>query len=267
MIKRDEIAEATLLSLTLHKTALAQENIAKVQEKLAEEEIEKLVKGDEDEESYASVFTDSVLNDDVDDSVTRLEPRSHKENLVKVDDDDVEIKKEKKDDKEIDKEKKDDVDIEKEKKEQKQTPIPSQTRSPRIVSFSDKTVSEELTATTSTTIATTSKASSTTKCKKQSISFSKICEVLDHCNKVVPDTTFTKTKEMITQEMPHLVNLAVNKDHEVDPIKAKEMIAKEFATHGPKMIEEPFRKHMQNKTLNLYPTTSTSTIGKSSADL
>ncbi|GKE33444.1 hypothetical protein Tco_1452766 [Tanacetum coccineum] len=80
---------------------------------------------------------------------------------------------------------------------------------------------------------------------------SKIHEVLDQCNKVVPDTTFGKTKEMITQEMPCLVNLAVNKDREVDPINAQEMISKEFATHGPKMIEELFRKHMQNKTLNL----------------
>ncbi|GKB86593.1 hypothetical protein Tco_0958865 [Tanacetum coccineum] len=72
---------------------------------------------------------------------------------------------------------------------------------------------------------------------------------------------------MITQEMPRLVNLAVNKDRDVDPIKAKEMISKEFSTHGPKMIEELFRKHMQNTTLNLYPTTSTLTAGKSSADL
>nr|GEV31330.1 hypothetical protein [Tanacetum cinerariifolium] len=49
--ERDEIAEATLLSLTLYKIALAteeQENVAKVQEKLAEEEIEKMVKGEED---------------------------------------------------------------------------------------------------------------------------------------------------------------------------------------------------------------------------
>ncbi|GJU27930.1 hypothetical protein Tco_1166551 [Tanacetum coccineum] len=114
--ERNEIAEATLLSLTLHKTSLAaeaQENIAKVQKKLAEEEIEKLVEGDEDEESYASEFADSVLNDDVDDSGTRLEPGSHKENPEKVDDDDEEIKKEKKDDIEIEKEKKDDVEIEK----------------------------------------------------------------------------------------------------------------------------------------------------------
>ncbi|GJY63724.1 hypothetical protein Tco_0465184 [Tanacetum coccineum] len=67
--------------------------------------------------------------------------------------------------------------------------------------------------------------------------------------------------------MSHLVNLAVNKYLEVDPINSKEMIAKEFATHGPKMIEELFRKQMQNTTLNLCPTTSTSTAGKSSADL
>ncbi|GJS07027.1 hypothetical protein Tco_0363823 [Tanacetum coccineum] len=44
----DEIAEATLLSLTLHKTAIAaeaQENVAKVQEKLKEGGINKMVEG------------------------------------------------------------------------------------------------------------------------------------------------------------------------------------------------------------------------------
>nr|GEY03767.1 hypothetical protein [Tanacetum cinerariifolium] len=97
--------------------AEVQENIAKVQEKLEEEEIEKMVEGDKDEESYASEFADSVLNDDVDDSGTRLEPENHKENPKKVDDDDVEIEKENKDDIKIEKEKKDDIEIEKEKKD------------------------------------------------------------------------------------------------------------------------------------------------------
>ncbi|GKE54622.1 hypothetical protein Tco_1489778, partial [Tanacetum coccineum] len=74
--ERDEIVEATLLSLALHKTVIvakAQENVAKVQEKLEEEDIVKMVEGDEDEESYASEFADSMLNDD-DDSGTRIEP-------------------------------------------------------------------------------------------------------------------------------------------------------------------------------------------------
>ncbi|GKF87420.1 hypothetical protein Tco_0258297, partial [Tanacetum coccineum] len=43
----------------------------------------------EDDESYASEFADSMLNDDVDDSGTRIEPRSHKENPKVFDDDDV----------------------------------------------------------------------------------------------------------------------------------------------------------------------------------
>ncbi|GKB29492.1 hypothetical protein Tco_0868893 [Tanacetum coccineum] len=163
-------------------------------------------------------------------------------------------------------------------------------------------ITGELTDTVSPTTTTTSKDSSTSKRKKKFISyktkdsFRKLCggsarrtwvkfshiknkfithdffmgkiqEVLDHCNKVVPELMFAKTKEMINKEIPCLVNLAVKKDHEVDPINAQEMISKEFATHAPKMIEELFQKHMQHTTLNLYPTTSLSTAGKSTADL
>ncbi|GKD98933.1 hypothetical protein Tco_1382830 [Tanacetum coccineum] len=219
MIERDEIAKATLLSLTLHKTTLAaeaQENIDKVHETLAEEEIGKMVEGDEDEESYASEFPDSILNDDVDDFGTRLEPGSHKENMEKVDDDDVEIEKEMKDDVEIEKEKNDEE-----------------------IEYEKNNDNVEDTFMKFLIIATRS-------------------YLTQHLQ---------KTKEMITQEMPRLVNLAVNKVREVDPINAKEMVAKEFATHGQKMIEELFRKHIQNTTLNLYPTISTSTARKSSADL
>ncbi|GJZ43184.1 hypothetical protein Tco_0590439 [Tanacetum coccineum] len=173
--------------------------------------------------------------------------------------------KEKKDDIEIEKEKKDE-EIEKEKNNDNVEETDKVVKEKDIVD--DVTISEELTATVSLTTATTSKVSSITKRKKQSISLrsktlprsiagicrqrgliwshiknkfvthdffmSKIREVLDHCTKVVPDTTFAKTKEMIIQEMPRLVNLAVNKDREVDPINAKEVIDKEFATHGPK---------------------------------
>ncbi|GKF39988.1 hypothetical protein Tco_0120049 [Tanacetum coccineum] len=86
----------------------------------------------------------------------------------------------------------------------------------------------------------------------------KIREVIDHCNKVAPEMTFATTNEMIKEEMTRLVNRAVNRDRKVDSINVSELITKEFATPGPKMIEELFQKHMQNKTLNLYPTTSSS---------
>ncbi|GJT25845.1 retrovirus-related pol polyprotein from transposon TNT 1-94 [Tanacetum coccineum] len=265
--ERDEVAEVSILSLTLHKTVLvveAQENIAIIQEKLDEEEIEKMV-----EDSKSHKEHPKIVNDDDDDQIEKEKK-------------DEEIKKEKKY-KEIEKEKNindvektDEVVKEKDidvatgsmefRKEKKQTPIPSLTRSPRKVSSSNKIVSEELIATVSPTTATKSKR------KKESIHirrrlFHEIREVLDHCNKVVPELTFAKTNEMINKEMPCLVNLAVNKDRKVDTINTQELFFKEFATHAPKMIKELFRKHMHNTTLNLYPTTSSSVARKSMGDL
>ncbi|GJX48483.1 retrovirus-related pol polyprotein from transposon TNT 1-94 [Tanacetum coccineum] len=143
--ERDEMAEATILK---------------------QEEIDKLVDGDEDEESYASAFADSVINND-DDTGSQLEPGSHKEHPEHVSDDD-----EQKNDEEVEKEKEvveivketnvddtsakknNEVVTEKEvvdmsgsqeiRKEQKQTPIPSPIRSPRNDLSSDKTISDEL---------------------------------------------------------------------------------------------------------------------------
>ncbi|GKA21450.1 hypothetical protein Tco_0701439, partial [Tanacetum coccineum] len=97
--ERGDIHEATLLSLALHKTAKIaeeQENMAAVKEKILEEDVEKIVEG-EDEESYAREFADSVFLDE-EDSGTRLEPLSHKENPETDDDDDMEKKDDKKDD-------------------------------------------------------------------------------------------------------------------------------------------------------------------------
>ncbi|GJW98470.1 retrovirus-related pol polyprotein from transposon TNT 1-94 [Tanacetum coccineum] len=68
------------------RIAEEQDNMMIVQEKLTEEDIEKIVDGD-DEESYASAFADSVFQDDEDTS-TMIEPKSHKENPEVVDDND-----------------------------------------------------------------------------------------------------------------------------------------------------------------------------------
>nr|GEZ08572.1 hypothetical protein [Tanacetum cinerariifolium] len=151
-----------------------------IQEKLAEEEIEKMVEDKKDEESYASEF-DSMLNDDVDDSGTRIEPGSHKENLEVVDDDDNVNEKEKQDESKDDSiEKTDDVAEEKDnddhtdrtlvgtyatcsietRNKQMQTPIPTPNRSLRKELSLDKTILEELTAPVSPTTATTSKSKS-----------------------------------------------------------------------------------------------------------
>nr|GEU42488.1 reverse transcriptase [Tanacetum cinerariifolium] len=57
-------------------------------EKLEEEEIAKMVEGEEDEKSYASEFVDSIFQNDDVDSGTRIEPGNHKENPKTVVDDD-----------------------------------------------------------------------------------------------------------------------------------------------------------------------------------
>nr|GEU72131.1 retrovirus-related Pol polyprotein from transposon TNT 1-94 [Tanacetum cinerariifolium] len=65
------------------------------------EEIEKMFEGEEDEESYASTFVESMLNDDYDFG-TKIEPESRKENPEVVNDDDVNVI-EKKDDEDVEK--------------------------------------------------------------------------------------------------------------------------------------------------------------------
>ncbi|GKE38283.1 hypothetical protein Tco_1461688 [Tanacetum coccineum] len=100
---------------------VAKETILK---KLDKEKIEKMVEGEGDKESYASEFADSMINDDVDDSGTNIEPGSHKEHPENITDDDEKVKKEKNDE-EIEKEKKD-KEIEKETNIDDVTPPKSQ---------------------------------------------------------------------------------------------------------------------------------------------
>nr|GEZ88249.1 hypothetical protein [Tanacetum cinerariifolium]GEZ88276.1 hypothetical protein [Tanacetum cinerariifolium] len=114
---------------------------------------------DDYKESYATEFSDSMLNDDVDDSDTRIEPGSYKENPKVVVDENVSKKTDdKKDDDEVnddDVKKTNEVAEENEnddhtlvgtratssmetRNEQMHTPIPTPTRSPRKNLSSDK---------------------------------------------------------------------------------------------------------------------------------
>nr|GEW35874.1 copia protein [Tanacetum cinerariifolium] len=235
--ERDEITEATLLSINLHKTALgaeAQENVTKVKEKLVEEEIENMVK----------------------------EPGSHKENMKVVDDD---VTKKKDDEKDEDEVKDDDVYVEKmdaateakdtddhtnhtlvrthaagsveTRNDHMLTPIPTPTRSPRKDLSLDKMTANVSPNTTTTSNNKRKKGFTSNKIKilpgsiasmymrrgqirthiktkfvTREFFMGKIQEFLDHCNNVVPEMMFAKINEMIKEEMPCLVNLAVKKD-------------------------------------------------------
>ncbi|GJV85770.1 hypothetical protein Tco_1525668 [Tanacetum coccineum] len=238
--ERDEIAEATLLSLAMHKTALAaeaQENVAKDQEKLMKEDmeswlvinglypedIEKMV-DDEDEESYASEFADSVFLNEEDDSGTRLVPESHKENPETVDDDDDDDKEENKDDK-----KDDDNDDDDNDDHTHHTLVKDQ----------------ELTATVSPTPATTSQDRS--KTRRVSSKYKHISRALHRMCRRQADIIIQE-RDAFQAEVPAL-------------------ISKEFVDHAPKINEELFKIHMNNNVIQVQPTTSASTSTTTSVDL
>nr|GEV20864.1 hypothetical protein [Tanacetum cinerariifolium] len=93
--KRDEIHKATQLSLIMHKTTKAaeeQENVAAPEKKILEDDVEKLIEG-EDDDSYATNFGDLIFFNDEEDFGNRIEPGSHKEHSKTIDDDDDEEKK------------------------------------------------------------------------------------------------------------------------------------------------------------------------------
>ncbi|GJT71446.1 hypothetical protein Tco_1030732 [Tanacetum coccineum] len=261
----------------MHKTAIiaeAQENVAKVQENILEEDIEKMVEGEEDEESYASEFADSVFQDDDDDSGNRIEPGSHKKNPEVVDYDDV--------DDNVDKEKNND-DVEEKKynknddnndhgdhtlirgevsgsletrNENMQTPIPSPPRFFRTDLSSDKTLSEELTKNVLPTPETTSKDPNMSQptFSKHKILPGSVAELSRRSGQLREQLTDTFITKEYFEAIPRMVNDAVKKDREIFADVVPKMVLKEFSTHAPKIIEELFKRHMENKVLNVHPT-------------
>ncbi|GKD23043.1 hypothetical protein Tco_1224746, partial [Tanacetum coccineum] len=131
--ERDEIHEATLLSLTMHKTTKAtedQENVAIVLERILEEDIEKMV--DDDDDSEATEFDGSEYFNDEEDSEKKYDKKDDDDGN---DDDDhthhASIKDQVSGSQQL-------------RIEKMQTPIPSPHRSLRIDLSSDKDITQEL---------------------------------------------------------------------------------------------------------------------------
>ncbi|GKA45656.1 hypothetical protein Tco_0738452 [Tanacetum coccineum] len=267
------------------------------------EEIDKLLDGDEDEESYASAFADSVINNDNDDTGSKLEPGSHKEHPEHMSDDDEKKKK----DEEVEKEKEvveivketnvDNTSAKKNKEvvtekevvdmsgnqeirnEQMQTPIPSPIRSPRNVSFSGKTTTKEFTDNISLTTATKSKTSVTPKQKKRSFTLkirSLPGSIAGMCRRRGLIRSYIKTKfitrEFFVEKIQEVIQHYDKIIPELTVTKMNEMLKKEM----PRLVKLAVNKDREvspvdisgmNTTLNLYPKTNSSTANTSSADL
>ncbi|GKA27176.1 hypothetical protein Tco_0713344 [Tanacetum coccineum] len=88
----------------------------------------------------------------------------------------------------------------------------------------------------------------------------------DNLNIIVLELTIDKTNELIKEAVPRMIKDAVKKDQEIFVDVVPELVAKELATHAPKIIEDLFKCHMKNKVLNIHPTTRT-LIAKTTVDL
>nr|GEW10823.1 ribonuclease H [Tanacetum cinerariifolium] len=217
--ERDEIHEATILRLALHKTtkiAEEQENVVAVEKKILEEDVEKIVDG-EDEEFYASEFAETILLDE-EDFNNRLEPGSHKKNPKEIFDDDNE-EEEKDDKKDDDNDDHDDhaffrtqVSGSSEGNTEKmQTPTSLPPRSLRKDLSSDKTITQELTAFVSPTPATfTQDYSKPTSSKRKNLPRKKMKEMNETLRNKVPELTVSKTNEHIKEALLRMVNDAVH---------------------------------------------------------
>ncbi|GJW68717.1 hypothetical protein Tco_0123141 [Tanacetum coccineum] len=206
-----------------------------IEEKILEEDMEKIIEG-EDEESYASEFADTVILNE-EDSDTRIESDSHKDKPKNIDDDD-ENKDDKKDD---DDDNYDDDQTDRAlirtqrtgsleiRNENMQTPIPSPPRAPRKDLSSNKDITQEIMVCISPTPATSSQDHSkptSSKCKIFQGSIAKM----------------SRRREAL----PGMVNDTVKQDRDSSQAVVPALISQEFVAHAPKIIEEFFRIHMQN---------------------
>ncbi|GJS77379.1 hypothetical protein Tco_0727260 [Tanacetum coccineum] len=274
--ERDEIHEATLSSLTMHKTAKVakeQENVAIVQEKLLEEDINKMV--DKDDDFDATKFDDSIYLNDEEDTSDRIELVSHKDKPESVDnDDDAEEKKDdKKDDNNNDDDHTDHASIKVHvtvvrRLGKRRCRHPFLHPSPRIDLSSNMDINQELTASTSLPPATLSKQSKPISkryahilgaihkmCRRQGImmqqmqkkfvtnrEFQDIKERVDGVlNDIVPKIALNATNDLIRDNLPGIVATAVMKERE----------ALQATTN----------------VLTIHPTTSTSTTLTTTSDL
>nr|GEY89626.1 reverse transcriptase domain-containing protein [Tanacetum cinerariifolium] len=215
---KDDIIEATQLSLALDKTAIVyeeQQNVATVEKKNLKEDVEKLVKGED--ESDGDEFVDMVLLCD-EDSSDRIEPRSYKEKLEEIVDDD-----DKNDDV---KEYKDDDDDNDDDDHDCHSLIKTQ-----------RTGSLEI------------------RTEKIRTHIPGLVKRLCRRQEIILKLATSATNDLIQDNLPKLVTDVVKKERESSQPAVSAVISQEFAAHAPKIIEELFKIYIQNTVLNMHPTT------------
>ncbi|GKB41342.1 hypothetical protein Tco_0886284 [Tanacetum coccineum] len=185
-------------------------NVALVENKILEEDVEKLVEGDE--ESHDEEFANTMILSQ-EDPGTRLEPGGHKENLEEIVDDDDDDDDDKNDDHNDDDDHTDHalartrrMGSSKVRNEQMHTPVPSPLRSTRTDLSSDKTPNEQKTRLHDA--ANEENICSQQQCKAI------LKKVNDTLKEVVPKMATLTTNELVKDNLMWLVVDVVKRERE-----------------------------------------------------
>nr|GEW18377.1 nucleic acid-binding, OB-fold protein [Tanacetum cinerariifolium] len=170
-----------------------------------------VVAREKDEESYADKFVDSMLHDDVDDSGNRLEPKSHKEHLKVVFDDDAnkEEEKDEKDDDEMGS-----LDIRTEK-------MMCKSQGYMIKNIERKCVTTD--------------------------EFWNVHKKVDQViHEIVPQLAEKATDDLIENNLKPCIAETMFKDRDAFRSEVPDPISQEFHAYAPKILEELFKQYLHN---------------------
>ncbi|GJU45998.1 hypothetical protein Tco_1203264 [Tanacetum coccineum] len=224
-----------------------------IEKKILEEDVEKLVEGED--ESNSDEFVNIVLLSDEDFS-DRIELESHKEKSKEIVDDE-----EKKDnDDKHDDAKDDDDDNDNDDHDHDDQPL---IRTRRLDLSSNKAIIKELMVSdTHMPDARSQDPSRLTSSRHANlIGIGQMEEMCEALRVKVPQLIVSTTSDLMKEALPRLVTDVVNKERESTRATIPALISQEFAAYTSKIIEELFGIHMQNMNLPkaMYEKSSVST--------
>ncbi|GJY82031.1 DNA-directed DNA polymerase [Tanacetum coccineum] len=196
-----------------------------VENRILEEDVEKLLEGDEECNRDEFAYTMLLSNEE---SSNRIEPRSHKENSEEIVDDDEKNDDDKHYDAKIDEDKDDDDDDHID-----HALIRTRRTGNTLMPDAPSHVPSQPTSSRHTHL----RGFVTRMSRRQ---------VDEYLREIFPKLATSATNDLMKDYLPWLVTDVIKKEREQSKVVVPALISQEFVAHAPKIIEELFKIHMQN---------------------
>ncbi|GJW39170.1 hypothetical protein Tco_0065015 [Tanacetum coccineum] len=182
-----------------------------------------------------------IVEKDDDDTEDRIEPRSHKDNLKFIDDDDDKAEEKNSDDMGS-------LEI---RNEETQTTIPIPLSALRRMCRRQGYMIQDM--------------------ERKCITTAKFWEthnkIDDILHEIIPQIAKNVTDDLIEANLKLCIANIIIEDHDSFRSEVPAFVSQEFNAHAPAIIEELFKNYVQSNVVHVHPTTTTSTETESSATL